>query len=215
MLRIALATALWCTTVFASEAPPSPALTFQATGLAVSGIEPGTTVYVYGIAREPKGSHTAVIRRETKLVDNDRDGRVEWDLQMPLPWRSIWLAVELPSGRHTVGVPPQYRLATRVELTSDHLKKDAAGEITQFGLAGSIIEFVVVRPKAAEIWGLTAVSGGPLDESGGSDKVRVSALNLQPRSGTTSDAPKSLKKGDVLFMMTSFRAQYTSAQVGD
>lgn len=198
----------------AAELPSRPLITFTATGVAVSELEPGATVYVYSLGRELRGTHTNVVPREKKLVDDDRDGQVTWDLGTALPWRSIWLAVEMGSGRYAVGIPPQYRSQARqVTLTADHLKRDGVGEIVQFGFRGSIVEFVLVRPKTGEVWGATVVSGGAADEAVSTDKVRLSVVKLGRRTGTIEAPPKSLKKDDVVFMVTSSKAQFAATKV--
>lgn len=217
MRKLSLATAILAlsTASLAADLPPNPSLVFNATGVTVTRLEPGATVYLYSLSREPIGSTTKVVPREAKLVDDDRDGRVDWDLKIPLPWRSIWLVVEIKSGRYTVGAPPRYRQAKRIVLSSDHLKRDGAGEITQFAFRGSVVEFILVRPKSADVWGATIFSGSTSDEGIGTGKVRLSAVNLRPRAGTTDGAPRSLKNDDVLFMVTSFRAEYAAARVGE
>ena len=217
MRNLFFATAVLSSSISAlgADLPANPSLGFHATGVTVTQLEPGATVYLYSLSREPIGVTTKVVAREAKLVDDDRDGRIDWNLNDPLPWRSIFLAVEMKSGRYAAGAPPHYHQANRVSLTSDHLKRDGAGEITQFGFRGSVVEFILVRPKSSAVWGATIFSGSTSDEGMGTGKVRLSTVKLQPRGGTTEAPPNSLKNDDVLFMVTSFRAEYAAVRVGE
>lgn len=201
--------------LLADTPPQGLTLSFGERTIDVAGADPGSSVYIHGLAREPQGYRTSVVRREIKLVDDDRDGRVVWELDTPLPWRSIWFAADMTSGRYAAAAPPAYAEATRLELTSDSLKKDAAGEATQMGFSGSIVEFVVVRPKSGAVWRATVASGGALDEDTSRESVRISSVKLEPRAGTTEPPPHALKKDDVLFMVTSFNAQYLAVRIGE
>src|SRR5215213_2362315 len=136
--------ALWALGALAAEPSPPLTVAFGSNSIVVTGIEPGATIYLYSLAREPKGYYTSILPREKMLSDENRDGRVEWDLQAPLPWRSIWFVVDMASGKYVAAVPPQYHQARRIALTADHLKRDGAGEIVQFGFPGSVVECVVV-----------------------------------------------------------------------
>jgi hypothetical protein len=191
-------------------------ITFQfgAQTVEINGVTPRATVYIYGLAREPKGWTTSIVPRETKLRDDDGDGRIIWDLERPFPWRSVWFAVELESGNYGAAAPKEYT-TRRIDLTSTHLKKDAAGEVQQLALGGSMIEFIVVRPKSGEVWGATVASRGSQDEGTEVGKVALSVLKLQPRDASSGPAPKSLKKDDVIFALNSFKAEYGVARVGE
>lgn len=189
-------------------------ITFGSSSVAVAGVTPKATVYIYGLAREPKGWSTSVVAREVRLRDDDGDGSVVYEIAGTFPWRSVWLAAELEGGAYAAAAPPAYR-AQRVGLTSTQLKKDAAGEVLQLTFDGSLVECIVVRPKTGEVWGVTLVSRGPEDEGTEVGKVTLSVLKLQGRSGTTAPAPKSLKKDDLVFVLDSFRAVYGVARVGE
>lgn len=197
-----------------AQAASALAIVFQPQSLEVTGVTPRATVYIYGLAREPKGWTTNIVPRETRLRDEDGDGRIVYDLRQPFPWRSVWLAVELDSGSYVAAAPAEYQ-THRIDLTSTHLKKDAAGDVLQLAFDGSTIEFIVVRPKTGDVWGATVLSRGADDEGAEVGKVTLSVLKLQPRDGSSGPAPKGLKKDDVIFVVNSFRAEYGAARVGE
>lgn len=199
---------------FAAESAKPLTITFGSSSVEIGGLTPKATAYLYGLAREPQGWTTSVVAREVRLRDDDGDGRVSYEIAGAFPWRSVWLAVELDGGNYGAAAPSSYR-TERVDLTSRHLKKDASGEVLQLAFDGTIIECIVVRPKSSDIWGATIVSRGTLDEGTEVGKVTLSALKLQPRSGTAASAPKSLKKDDVIFVLNSFRGTYGVARVGE
>jgi hypothetical protein len=199
---------------YAAESAKPLTITFGPSSVEIGGLTPKATAYVYGLAREPKGWTTSIVAREARLRDDDGDGRVSYQIAGVFPWRSVWLAVELEGGNYGTGAPPAYRVE-RTALTSTHLKKDATGEVLQLSFDGSLVECIVVRPKGSDVWGATIMSRGALDEGTEVGKVTLSALKLQPRSGTIAAAPKSLKKDDVIFVLNSFRGAYGVARVGE
>lgn len=201
--------------LFGATVPNAVTLGFSGSSIEVQGVTPNGTVYLYGLAREPRGFITAVVPHETRLRDEDGDGRVVLELAPPFPWRSIWFAVDLESGNFAAGTPAEYVTAARIDFTSSNLKHDAAGDVEELAFDGGIVELIAVRPKTGEVWGASVLSRGGRDRGTETGKVTLPALDFDRRAGTTDPAPKKLKKGDVIFAMSSFRAKYAAARVGD
>ena len=206
---------LFARATFAATAPPSLTVNFAAQAVEIAGVTPKADVYLYSVAREPKEWTTDVVRRHTRLTDDDGDGRVQWDLGVALPWRSIWLVVDLSNGSYTVAAPPAYTRAHRIELTSAHLKKDVSGEVQQMAFGGSMVDMIVVRPRTAMVWSTMLTLRGTEDESTEPGKVALSAFNLRPQEPGSEPAPKALKKDDVIFLLNSFKAEYGVVRVGE
>jgi hypothetical protein len=212
---------LWALFLFTAMLPPMasaqssalPRLTFQNGTITVSGVTPRARVYAFGVTREPHGDDSSVIQRETVLSDDDGDGTVQWTLPIDVPKRSIWMAVDLESGAAAATGPPDYQ-TTRIDLTGEHLKKDASQSVSRIASPGALVEVVVVRAKGG-IWRATVGWRGPADESKDPKTIGIATANLQPQAGTTEPAPKHLKKGDVVFVLDSYRATYGMATVGD
>lgn len=209
---ILAASLTWPLLVHGQKAPPALALLFSDSALMVSDATRGGRVYVFSVAREPKGYYTNVAVQEAVLHDDDGDGRVQWDFPSGLPVRSVWLAVDVTSGASAAAPRPDYT-ATRTALTEKHLKNDVTGEIERLGAEGGHLEFIVVRPSVG-IWGARVFLRGPKDQGTEDDQVAVSLLDLDRRAGTIEPPPKHLKKDDVVFILNSVRGQYVLAAVG-
>lgn len=197
----------------AQPAPQTLSLAFNADSISVRGTLPSQPVYLFGLAREPRAYITQIQPYEKRLLDSNGLGQVSSPFNRSLSWRSIWFAVDLTSGAAVAGAPPEYRVST-ITLSGKELKKDVGGEIAQIVADGAMVQFVVVRPGVG-VWGEMVASQSPLDEGSDNNKVTLSVLKLQPLAGTTSEAPKKLKKGDVVFLLDSFHARYGVATVGD
>lgn len=179
----------------------------------IADVAPNGNVYAFGVSREPRGDHTAVVPREVALSDTDGDGTVEWELEADIARRSIWLAVDRSTGEATVAVPQGYPV-TELDLTGEHLKKDVTRAVAQIAVPGTLVEVVVVRPGSG-VWRATIGLHSASDETRDRGKVTVSTAKLQARVGTTDPAPKHLKKGDVVFFLDSYSATYGLIRVGE
>src|SRR5262245_8497672 len=115
MRRIAL---FFLQLLVVTSALASPRVTFEATSITISGVSSKGGIYVFGVAREPRGDYTDVVSRETTLFDDDADGTVNWELSTEVALQSIWVAVDLNSGSATVATPPGYE-AVSVTLTDE------------------------------------------------------------------------------------------------
>lgn len=212
--RFVLLPLLVCALPLFGDQPAASALAFNftAAGVTVSGASPRAAVYLYSLAREPRGYYTSVVQRDVQLVDSDGDGAVTWTFAKTVPPRSVWLAVDLSTGAAAVASLPGYP-AVRQALDSNNLKNAVGDEIGALGAAGSLVAFIVVRP-ADGVWGAAVGSRGPIDEGSENGKVTISAANLQPRLATAAAAPAKLKKGDVVFLINTFDSAYGMAIVG-
>jgi hypothetical protein len=197
----------------AADEPASLQLSFGPDHVTVTGVKPGADVYLFSVAREPKGYYNSIVYRESTLHDTAKLGRVDFPLGQALPARSIWFAVDLSSGTAVSGAPSGYG-ARAVPLDEHHLKQDFNGDVTSFYFEGAAVDVIVVRPGTG-IWGATTVGlGSPTDDRLDKHGVSISVVKLEPRAGTTVAAPSKLKNGDVVFMMNSYKATYAFAVVG-
>jgi hypothetical protein len=187
-------------------APPAPpAIALDGSTVVVTSITPRGRVFLYGFALEARGWYSQIVRRSVYLTD-DGSGRVQWAIDRDIPLRSVWFAVDLSTGLFGVAQPSGYG-AHGIELTDQHLKQDVGGDIAQLSMNGANVEFAVVRPDTGA-WANMVLAQTALDDAKQPASVTVSVTNLQPIAGTTAEAPKKLKKGDVVFMMNLARATY-------
>lgn len=191
--------------------PPSPSFSFDSGLVSISPVTKSGSVYAYGLAREPMGYYTHVQSHEAILTDAGT-GAINWQFGA-YTWRSIWFAVDMTTGAWVAGHPAEYA-AKQIALSDKNLKKDLAGNISQLAYDGWDVEFILVRPNGG-VWGASVSSRGSSDEGGEEGRVTISSLHLEPRAGTTDNPPKNLKKGDVVFIVDSFKAEYAVATVGE
>lgn len=190
-----------------------PSVELTASGIVIRGVTAKSDVFVFAIAREQNGYYTNVVPRQNTLRDDDGDGAVQWDIGRDLPGRSMWFAVDMTTGHYAVAVPAGYD-ATRIALTGEHLKKSLGDEIGQLAFPGTLVDFLVIRPGTGA-WRSLAGLRGPEDEGSEEDRITVSTLHLEPQGNHHQPAPQKLKKGDVVLIVNSDRAQYGIARVGE
>jgi hypothetical protein len=98
----------------AAQAPlgaPAPAITFEKSTVAVAGITPKGQAVLFGVAREIAADDVAtLVRRSQVLSDDDGDGTVSLDLGEEVPFRSLWVEVDLATGQVTAATPEGYPL---------------------------------------------------------------------------------------------------------
>jgi hypothetical protein len=203
---------LLLTLFLAAAVHAAPAFTFEANRVAIGGVTPKASVFVYSLSREATGTFTNVVPREVILTDHDGDGIVVWELERELATRSIWLAVDMAGGTPAVATPSDYT-ATRIDLSDVNLKKDFGSEVGQLAFDGDFVEFIVVRPGTGA-WRAAMGRRGPGDEGTDPERATISIEKLERKAGVTDAAPKHLKRGDVVLMINSFRAQYGLAVIG-
>ncbi|NJN36368.1 MAG: hypothetical protein HC794_04060 [Nitrospiraceae bacterium] len=76
----------------------------EETGLALTGLTPGSTVFALAVAQEIKPGSVDLWRRDQVLIDHDQDGAVRWDVPL-VPDRSVWVSVALPNGESALSAP--------------------------------------------------------------------------------------------------------------
>lgn len=197
----------------AVAAPQQLTLSFRSDAVVVTGASPAATVYVYGLSREVAGGFVNLVPRAATLRDDDKNGIMELPIATGVPLRSIWVAVDMESGAYASAAPEGYPV-TKVALSADHLKKNFGTEVTQLAFPGMLVEFLVVRPGTGA-WRAAAGLRGPSDEEREGESIAVSVVKLDPEAGTSERAPEKLKKGDVVFVINSFRAEYGIARIGE
>src|SRR4051812_12861939 len=98
------------------SSPPGPAITFDQSSVSVAGVSPKGQAVLFSVAREVAEVDVAtVVRRSQVLPDDDGDGVVKLDLGRDVPFRSVWVAVDLATGQVAAAAPEGYPLR-RVEL---------------------------------------------------------------------------------------------------
>ncbi len=160
---------LWLATVLLSTAAgvaqPPLEIRFESEALVVDDMAAGSRLLLHGLSRERiENSFTRLNTFEGELADSDGDGSVDYELGRQLPWRSLWIAVELESGRVVIASPhePLRELvsARRRAPSEESVEVDAAW-----------LDVLLVRPEGGA-WKGRISDGGDGDDDGVPDARR-------------------------------------------
>jgi hypothetical protein len=175
-----------------------PELTLEQTGVSVS-VTPGGSIALMGTLRSVSNGVSPLSFVGEVLTDDDADGWVSPELGFEVPWRSMWVAVELATGEVALGTPEGYRLRA-VGLPED-LHPGAAALAHHADLA----TMMVVRPGQGA-WLQHVNDGGSRDTDG--EGNRSVAASLEGFEGLGPNPPgvlHALNPGDVVVMMNPLK----------
>lgn len=170
--------------------PQPPEISFRPGSVTVDGMAAQGQVVWYSVAREVAEDDVAtLVRRSGVRVDDDGDGKVLWELEWEVPLRSIWVAVELATGRVAVATPEGYplrRVGWRGRgLGRDNARADRVEDLRTYA------DVLLVRPGEGA-WRLTAGDGSDQDDDGVADgKLAVALDRMRPVEGIAEAAPPS------------------------
>src|SRR6185295_5975461 len=126
-------------------------------------------------------------------------GDARFALDRSVPYKSIWVAVDLASGSSTAATSRGFPLR-EVTLPSAYLLPGGGALQTDAIQAGwDAVEALVVRTKAGA-WGYSAGRGGTSDEGGGGGLLRFS-LDRMHSLGAATAAPPRLDPADLLILI--------------
>ncbi len=188
---------------------------FGARSLTFTGVTPGGTLIVFGVAREPLNTNPitpAIVVRAESLIDHDRDGIVRLDLPVRVPRFGMWAAVDLASGVHTAFPTPGYE-PRLIQVNDDLLRHDNAGQLKKLEWPFGEIDIVVARPGEGA-WRFYASKSSDVDENrGGSHALRVDLESMTP-IGSSPEGPDKFRKGDIVAIFDRGEMQYGILEVG-
>lgn len=182
----------------AAQGPPParPELAFEESAVVASGIRSKGQVAWFSVAREIADDWATIVRREDVAEDTDGDGVVRFDLDRPVPLKSIWVAVDLTTGEYAVGTPEGFPLQ-QLDLPSRGLGRAASGP-EWVESPGQLAEVLIVRPGAGA-WGMTAGDGGEGDEGPRGDRRVTVSLPRFHGVRATAAAPERYSPRDLVF----------------
>ncbi|MGH2627335.1 MAG: hypothetical protein ACRDHY_11870 [Anaerolineales bacterium] len=186
-------------------------LAFDERAVVASGLTAGGQVAWFGVAREPVNFGAAVVRREALLADEDADGKVRFELDRAVPFRSIWVAVDLTSGESAIGTPAGYPLRP-LKLGVNAFLSRGLGKVDLFTESRDFLQVFVVRPKSGA-WVLSAVDGSAEDQDGPANgSVTLDTLLLEP-VGKSPPAPDGFAKDDVFVAIDPNRMEAVAVRL--
>ena len=191
--------------------PVLPSIAFEAQSAVASGLTPSGPVVWFGVARESAEGVATIVRRD-RLDKADALGVARVDLDRDIPFKSIWVALDLTTGLAAIATPANFPLV-QVDLPlSDLLAGGADSALADAIQSGrDAVEVLLVRPGSGA-WGLTVGRGGVNDESGGDGPMRVSLTHLKP-IGASPAPPSKLSAKDVVILIDPNRLEIASLRV--
>lgn len=191
----------------------APQLQFEETAVIASQCTPGAGVVFFGVSREPQPwGGSRVVPWQVVLHDTDRDGIVRYDLGRPIPFTSVWSAVDLATGERVQGTRAPFPLR-EIPWPSDTVREDRDGLRKKVELQWrGAVDLLWVRPGEGA-WTVSLQDGGPMDEERKNDG-RIAALLENMKSLVSGvDAPRHLKKDDVLVVIDQRRLEIFGGRI--
>jgi hypothetical protein len=205
--RWLLASALCAVSSIVSNAAEAPALQASVTAerIEVRNVSAGGEVVLFTAQLEATGGLLRQRTGATRVADTDGDAIVALVPPRRIATRSIWVAIDLESGRSVIAGPDGYTINV-LPVPTTLLKKDAEGVIGVMDAERITAEMVIVRPKMGA-WRIVASEGSGTD----SDRSKNGKLSLASEDalpiGESGKAPRRLKKHDVIALIDPGRME--------
>lgn len=197
---------LTSTAVLAQPAgPKTPEITFQPRSVTVDGLTAKGQVIWYSVAREVAEDDVAtIVRRSEAQTDDDGDGKAQLDLSQDVPLRSIWVAVDLATGRYAVATPEGYPLRQAAwrgrGLGRGNSRADRVEDVRTYA------DVLLVRPEKGA-WRLTVGDGSAQDDDGVADGKLAAALDQMKPVAGTAEPPQRFEARDLVILIDPNRLE--------
>jgi hypothetical protein len=185
-------------------------LEVRSSSIVVAGATAKGRVVLFSTAREIHRDWNAIVPRILMLTDTDVAGSVTFEVGQSIPFQSIWVAVDLNSGRTAAGTPTGFPLRTST-FRFNPIHHNIAGDDRivygrQYG------QFLLVRPGEGA-WTTIAADGGAGDSDGRADGVTTIDPSTMRPIGNSRPAPPRFSAHDVVIAIDSFRLEIFSGEV--
>jgi hypothetical protein len=168
-----------------------PFIVFDPQSIRITGLTPGSSAVYLAAARIAHGYSRDIATESGTVSDPDHDGIADIPLHRRLPLHSLWIAVDLATGRSAVEFPHPPGAFHRSEKLN-------MGELRELARDGFYVMFLVVRPSVGA-WTLTVEDSDRHDADNLTDrKVKLRIRDMEPVGGSPAP-PQHLQKGDVVF----------------
>ncbi len=160
----------------------------------VSNLTPGGDVVLFSYAKYVRNGQGVNDSRPRLLRDDDGDGVVS--LPGPVPYVSVWIAVDYKTGAVATGAREGFPLY--VAPLAPMLRKDADDQIATLEKRILRLMLLVVRPEKGA-WTLRGREGGSADrDKEANGRLSMAFEDAKPLEEGKEKAPKHLKAGDVV-----------------
>lgn len=175
-------------------------LTFGETTVTVTGVSPGAEVILYTISRRSASGVGIVEDATYRLSDEDADGAVVLELDGEVPFRSLWIAVDMKSGASAI---EQAAIGVREVDFAERGRLQGAG--LQYRLDHFYV-FLARAPLGA--WKIRTGDGGSRDHDGQPDGwATVHPATMNPLVDSPPP-PGALAAQDLIVVIDPRRMRY-------
>jgi len=198
--------------LFAAANDPRPAVVvdIQKQQVVASQLTPGTDVLVFGYAAETTGYDRAFAEWHEVVTDADHDGTVTFTSKRSIPWRSIWVVVDLRNAQFGVGAPAGYHVALPTHRRV--FSRGAAGLLDHVTSMAPWLSAAYVHPGGG-VWLMSASDGQPSDSDGRRDGLTSVALPAFTPLTVPGDRPKEFAPGGVLIVIDPFHMRLDAVRL--
>ncbi len=178
--------------------------------IAVSNATPGGNVVLFASGLDGSRGVLRQRRLAQAVMANDA-GVIAYQPRLPFPYRTIFVAVDVETGRIAMAGPPDYEVQVR-PFPTERLDRKTDGVSGMVDADISRAELLVVRPKGGA-WRLSAAEGA----SGDVDKQHDGKLALDFSTATPViagiEAPSRLKNKDVVVLIDSAQLEIFTTEI--
>jgi hypothetical protein len=219
MAKLRIRTIVLIATLFAGSltgdlsaaTPQPPQVTLTETAVIAANVSKGESAVLFGAAQEFNGTGVQLRRWYRVATDDDRDGRVEFDLSIAIPIQSMWFVADSATGAIGSAAPPESRFR-QLEFPAAVLRKNKDGDVEQFVSGRGMIDLLVIRPRAG-VWSASAADGHDSDADGKHDGRTSIAFSRSHSLVGRVPAPRHLTPRDVVVAVDVRRLQYYLTEV--
>jgi hypothetical protein len=176
--------------------------------ITATGLTPGAPVIWFGATVESTGYELRA-RRLDGQTTADPSGTAVYEPELGVPTRSVWIAVDLITGRFAVG-KPEGSPGTIRQVGPDDLQ--GSSKLRRRTLGSTSAEVLFIRPGKGA-WALSLSDGGPADSDARADgEISINPTKLKGirQSGPP---PAEVTSGDVVVVIHPFNLEMFTAQV--
>ncbi|MGN6186869.1 MAG: hypothetical protein ACTHQM_24810 [Thermoanaerobaculia bacterium] len=188
------------------------AVQVNAKEIVVSGVSPGTDVYLFGGLQVGREFYTTLMAVDLIATDEDRDGVVTFAYTKGVPLRSVWVAVDQRNGDLGVGVPAGYTLRMRT-IPPGAWKRKSGTSIDALAIEHRALEYLLVHPGQG-VWRWQADQGSKRDEDGLNDNVvTVSPASMRRADKKNDNASATFGSGYLMVAIDPFSLEVLTSRV--
>jgi hypothetical protein len=144
-------------------------VTIEKRRVTASGLVPGSSALFFSIGLEPTGYESAVKRWTPIVADDDRNGTATLDTDADVPWKSIWVVVDLTNHKYALVTPDEYPLRA-MALPPNAFRRREGSLVNSFVSERTFVDALYVSANGGA-WVLAARDADETDADGTADNA--------------------------------------------